>query len=86
MSIDSITITAFAGKTDTGQSLSEVECGKVMSLPIAEFAEQGHKRAAWLRSSTGRLYQGHFQSFARLYIFYVSASKMKCPKLEAIEV
>lgn len=53
VNVSDTTYTAFAGKTDTGQSLSEVECRKIMSLPVLGFAEQGHKRAAWLRSSTG---------------------------------
>ena len=45
--------TTFVGKTETGQPLSKSECQNIMRLPVTEFEEQGHKSAAWLRSSTG---------------------------------
>lgn len=46
------TYTAFTGKTETG-SLTDSECQNIMSLPVLEFEEQGHRSASWLRSSTG---------------------------------
>lgn len=47
------TYEAFAGKTESGQILTDDECRNIMSLPVLEYEEQGHKSAAWLRSSTG---------------------------------
>lgn len=48
------TYETFAGKTETGQPLTDEECRDIMALPVLEYEEQGHKSAAWLRSSTSQ--------------------------------
>lgn len=48
------TDTAFVGKTDDGQPLTDEKCRRILSLPILTYTEQGEKRSAWLRNCTGR--------------------------------